>query len=77
MRGFVAANQRIGRFSAEQRTPTTRLGVLRQQLRELFARSRFPIGRPAWMDEFDRAINGIELPDYTGLARPAPERLLG
>ncbi|MGH4007900.1 MAG: FAD-dependent monooxygenase [Pseudonocardiaceae bacterium] len=72
MRGFVAANQRLGRLGAERVTPPTRLGVLRQQLQE-FARARFPLGRPAWMDEFYRAINGIQLPDYTGFVRPAPE----
>lgn len=72
MREFAAANQRIGRLGAEQLTPPTRLGVLRQQLQE-FVRARFPIGRPAWADEFHRAINGIELPDYSGLARPAHE----
>lgn len=71
MRGFVAANQRLGRLGAERVTPPTRLGVLRQQLHE-FARARFPLGRPAWMDEFGRAINGIQLPDYPEFVRPAP-----
>jgi hypothetical protein len=72
MRGFVAANQRIGRLGAERIAPPTRLGVLRQQLHE-FARARFPLGRPAWLNEFRRAINGIQLPDYTGFVQSAPE----
>jgi len=71
MRGFVAANQRIGRLRAEQVTPPTRLGVLRQQLHE-FARARLPLGRPAWMDEFGQAINGIQLPDYTRFVQSVP-----
>ena len=72
MRGFTAANQRIGRMGASQAMPPTRLGLLRQQVRE-FAQARLPIGRPAWMQEYGRAINGIELADYTDLARPVPE----
>ena len=72
MRGFVAANQRIGRLGAERVTPPTRLGILRQHLNE-FTRARFPLGRPAWLEEFGRAINGIQLPDYTGFMRPTPK----
>jgi 2-polyprenyl-6-methoxyphenol hydroxylase-like FAD-dependent oxidoreductase len=72
MRGFVAANQRIGQLRAEQVTPPTRLGVVRQQLTE-FVRARLPLGRPAWPDEFGQAINGIQLPDYTEFVQPAPK----
>ena len=63
---FVAANQKIGRDNAANTAPNSRLGVALQAL-AMVALPHLP-GKNMIMRRVMRAVNELDLPDYSHLA---------
>jgi 2-polyprenyl-6-methoxyphenol hydroxylase-like FAD-dependent oxidoreductase len=65
LRGFVAANQKMGRDNAANAAPASRLGVGAQYL--VMAALRYLPGKTLLMRKLLRAVNDLELPDYANV----------